>query len=117
MLVVEFTDVEPDAPAVVTPEVLLVTKLSDCGLKEAPVEEETTDLDAPDVLTAVWPTFPVRVTLPVPFPRTVASVAFTVPAKAVVSPVPAEVVELPALLEPPVPAEAVLLIGRSQYSD
>ena len=113
VLVVGSTDIEPDAPADVTLEVLLVAELLDCGpLKEAPVEEETTEPDALDVLTAVWPTFSVRVTLPVPLPRTVASVAFTVPAKAVVSPVPAEVVELPPLLEPPVPAEAVLLIGR-----
>ena len=104
VLVVRFTDVEPDAPADVTPKVLLVAELSDCGpLKEGPVEEETTEPDAPDVLAAVCTKLPSSVTLAVPFPRTVASVAF---------PVPAEVVELPPLLEPPAPVEAVLLIGR-----
>ena len=109
VLVVGSTDIEPDAPADVTLEVLLVAELLDCGpLKEAPVEEETTDLDVPDVLAAVCAKLPSSVTLAVPFPRTVASVAFTVLAK---------VVELPPLLEPPVPTEAVLLIGRSQYSD
>ena len=114
VLVVRFTDVESDAPADVTLEVLLVTQLSDFdALKEAPVEEEATEPDASDVLAAVCTKLPSSVTLPVPFPRTVASVAFTVPAKAGASPVPAaEVVELPALLEPPAPTEAVLLIGR-----
>lgn len=97
LLVVLFTVEDPDAPAVATPKVLLVVELADCDpLEEDPVEEEATEPDAPDVLTAVCATLSTNVAvLTVPFTLIVAKVVF---------PVPAEVVELPLLLDPPVPA-------------
>ena len=74
-------DFDSDAPAVVT-KVLLVAELSVCDpLEEAPVEDEAIEPDAPDLLTAVCPALPASVTLAVPLPETVASVAFTVPAE------------------------------------
>jgi hypothetical protein len=109
LLVVLFTVVDPDAPAVVKFKVLLVAELPDCDpLEEAPVENEVIEPDAPVILTAVCPALPVIITLAVPFPRTVARVAF---AKAVVFPTSVEVVELPLLLKTPAPVEDVLVTG------